>query len=282
MGIVFGQTNPEILRDPERVLPVVINQLLPIGLKGLLVAGLMAAGMSTFDSLVNAGASYWVKDIYQGFINSDASDRQLMRHSRWSSLIIVVIGLLLTLNIQSINEIWGWLTMSIGAGMLIPQLLRWYWWRMNGYGFAAGIAVGMISAIVQRIFLPGLAEYLAFLLVSSLSLAATLLGTIFSQPPDFTILRKFYTTTRPFGFWRPVRKTLSSSSKGNIKKENRRDIWATFLAVPWQMTLFLTVMVVLFKNWQVFFSLLGLLILLSTGLYFLWFRHLSDEVEIQD
>ena len=92
MGVVLGTTEG-VIKDPETVLPVVINQLVPIGMKGLLVAGLMAAAMSTFDSTVNAGAAYWVKDIYQTYINPKASEKQLMRHSRWSSVIIVILGL---------------------------------------------------------------------------------------------------------------------------------------------------------------------------------------------
>ena len=39
-----------------------------------------------------------------------------------------------TITIKKINEMWAWITMGIGAGMLIPQVIRWYWWRFNGYG----------------------------------------------------------------------------------------------------------------------------------------------------
>jgi Na+/proline symporter len=104
MGVVLGTTEG-VIKDPETVLPVVINQLVPIGIKGVLVAGLMAAAMSTFDSTVNAGAAYWVKDIYQTYINPQASEKLLMRHGRWSSVIIVILGLGFMLAINNINEI---------------------------------------------------------------------------------------------------------------------------------------------------------------------------------
>ncbi|MEO2159525.1 MAG: hypothetical protein ABGX14_00255 [bacterium] len=77
--------------DPELVLPAVIETL-PIGIKGFLIAGLMAAGMSTFDSTVNAGAAYWVKDIYQLYINPQASEKKLMAHSYMASVFIVIAG----------------------------------------------------------------------------------------------------------------------------------------------------------------------------------------------
>ena len=90
LGISLGVNSGEIINDPEKVLPAVIFSLLPVGLKGFLVAGLMAAAMSTFSSLINSGASYWVKDIYQEFINPTASDKKLIFQSRISSLLIVL------------------------------------------------------------------------------------------------------------------------------------------------------------------------------------------------
>ncbi len=275
MGVVLGT-----VQDPETVLPVVINQLVPMGVKGLLIAGLMAAAMSTFDSTVNAGAAYWVKDIYQTYINPQASQKQLLVHSRVSSVIIVLLGLLFTLAIRNINEIWGWITSSLGAGLLIPTLARWYWWRMNGYGFAAGTVAGMVAAVLQRLFLPHVPEYVAFSIATISSLIGMVIGTYVSRPTDENVLLEFYKRTRPFGMWRPVRDKMKSTTLEKIDRENRRDILSTFFAVPWQLVLFLTGMAVIFKRWDEFFWLLIVLVLLSVGLYFNWFRHLSEEVPV--
>lgn len=280
MGVVLG-TQQGVIQDPETVLPVVINQLVPIGIKGLLVAGLMAAAMSTFDSTVNAGAAYWVKDIYQTYINPKASEKQLLRHSRWSSVIIVILGLAFMLVIKNINEIWGWITSSLGAGLLIPTLARWYWWRMNGYGFAAGTVAGMAAAVLQRIFLPEIPEYYAFTIATVSSLIGMIIGTYVSKPTDEQTLFEFYKRTRPFGFWKPVRKKIAAETMDKINKENRRDILSTFFAVPWQVALFLTGMAVILKRWDQFLWLGLILIILSVGLYFNWFRHLSKEVEVE-
>lgn len=279
MGIVLG-SQQGVIQDPETVLPVVINELVPTGLKGLLIAGLMAAAMSTFDSTVNAGAAYWVKDIYQAYINPKATTKQLMTHSRWSSVIIVILGLLFMLFIRNINEIWGWITSSLGAGLLIPILARWYWWRMNGYGFAAGTAAGMIVAVLQRLFLPDIPEYFAFLIATSASLIGMIAGTLSAPPTDMAVLTEFYKRTRPFGFWGPIRKSIPDEVMAQINSENRRDIFSTFLAVPWQVVLFLTTMAIILQDWTQFTWLLIILIALSTGLYFKWFRHLSSEVKV--
>jgi solute:Na+ symporter, SSS family len=281
MGVVLG-SQQGVIQDPETVLPVVINQLVPIGIKGLLVAGLMAAAMSTFDSTVNAGAAYWVKDIYKQYINPNATEKQLMSHSRWSSVLLVVLGLGFMLLINNINEIWGWITSSLGAGLLIPTLARWYWWRMNGYGFAAGTAAGMIAAVLQRIFLPEIPEYYAFAIATTSSLLGMIIGTYSAAPTNESVLLEFYKRTRPFGFWGPIRKKIQSETLDQINKENRRDILSTFLAVPWQVVLFLTGMAVILKRWDQFTWLALILAALSIGLYFNWFRHLSSEVKVED
>ncbi|UCF65170.1 MAG: sodium:solute symporter, partial [bacterium] len=275
MGVALGN-----IQDPEIVLPRVINELVPLGVKGLLVAGLMAAAMSTFDSTVNAGAAYWVKDIYQTYLNPRATEKQLLLHGRVSSVIIVLLGLLFTLAIRNINEIWGWITSSLGAGLLIPTLARWYWWRMNGYGFAAGTVAGMLAAVVQRILIPDIPEYFAFIIATVSSLVGMIVGTYASRPTSESTLLEFYKRTRPFGIWGPIRKKLSDHTRQQINQENRRDILSTFFAVPWQIVLFLTGMAVIFKRWDEFLWLGILLILLSIGLYFNWFRHLSTEVKV--
>ncbi len=280
MGVMLG-TQQGVIQDPETVLPVVINHMVPIGVKGFLVAGLMAAAMSTFDSTVNAGAAYWVKDIYQAYINPEASEKQLMRHSRWSSVIIVVLGLGFMLLIRNINEIWGWITSSLGAGLLIPTLARWYWWRMNGMGFAAGTVAGMVAAVIQRILWPDIPEYFSFSIATSASLIGMIIGTYAARPTDEKVLYEFYKRTRPFGFWGPVREKIAASTMDKINKENRRDILSTFMAVPWQIVLFLTGMTIIYKRWDEFFWLVLILAGLSTGLYFKWFRHLSTEVEVE-
>lgn len=281
MGVVLG-TQQGVIQDPETVLPVVINNLVPIGIKGLLVAGLMAAAMSTFDSTVNAGAAYWVKDIYQTYINPQATEKQLLSHSRWSSVLLVVLGLGFMLLIDNINDIWGYITSSLGAGLLIPTLARWYWWRMNGYGFAVGTAAGMIAAVIQRIVLPDIPEYSAFIITTVSSLVGMIVGTYSAPATDEAVLLEFYKRTRPFGFWGPVRKKLASKTMDYINRENKRDIIATFFAVPWQVVLFLTGMAIILKRWDQFAWLVIILAALSLGLYFKWFRHLSDEVKVDD
>jgi Na+/proline symporter len=248
--------------------------------KGFLIAGLMAAAMSTFDSTVNAGAAYWVKDLYQTYLRPNASQKNLMFQSRLASIVIVILALLFSLVISNINEIWGWITMGIGAGMFIPQVIRWYWWRFNGYGFAIGTAFGMVAAVLTKAFGGPIAEYNSFLIASGSSLVGCILGTYLTPATESSVLSNFYKITRPFGFWGSIKQELSKEIQLKIDTENRRDIIATFFAVPWQVVLFLTGMMIVMKQWTNAMNLGVLLVVLSVGLYWFWFRHLSKEVKV--
>ena len=280
LGIYHGIETGSVIADPELVLPTVIKNYIPAGVRGFLIAGLMAAAMSTFDSTVNAGAAYWVKDLYQAYLRPRASEKDLMFQARLASVGIVLLALLFSLTISNINEIWGWITMGIGAGMFIPQVIRWYWWRFNGYGFAIGTAVGMTAAVLTKAFAGPIPEYTSFLIASGSSLAGCILGTLLTPATENNVLENFYRVTRPFGFWSHIRGSLPKAVQSKVNQENRRDIIATFFAVPWQVVLFLTGMMIVMKQWTNVLNLGFLLILLSAGLYWFWFRHLSKEVKI--
>ena len=279
LGVHYGLTH-QVIADPELVLPTVLNTYIPGGMKGLIVAGLMAAAMSTFDSTVNAGAAYWVKDLYQTFLNPKATERQLMRHSYWASAVIIILGTVASFGISNINEIWGWITMGIGAGMFIPQVLRWYWWRFNGYGFAWGTVAGMVAAVMTKVFAGTIPEYWSFSIACVSSLLGCILGTYLTSPTDPKVLLNFYKITRPFGFWGPVRSNLPAETMRKINTENRRDLLATCFAVPWQVVLFLLFMMMVLKRWDNVSVLFVTLLALSVGLYLSWFRHLSTEVRV--
>jgi Na+/proline symporter len=274
MGINYGLSN-QVIANPEEVLPVVLLEMIPVGLKGLLVAGLIAAAMSTFDSVVNAGAAYWTRDIYQRFLNPDADEELLVWHSRLSSAAVVVIGMLSTYAFSTLNDVWGWLTMGLGAGLLIPQVIRWYWWRFNGYGYAGGVAVGMTLAIAQRIVMPGLGETWQFVFIGSATLVASIVIALLTEPTDEDVLTTFYEETKPFGLWGTVRQRIDALDLEAIRAENRRDILAICVAVPWQLTLFLTTMMAVTREWATVAVLTALLVVLTVALYFLWYRHLS-------
>jgi Na+/proline symporter len=111
--------------------------MLPAGVRGFVIAALLSGFLATFNSTVNGGASYIVKDIYHKYINPSATDRKLIYASYFSSALLIVMGISIGFAAKSINQMFTWIMGTLGAGVLMPNVLRWYWWRMN-VGYAAG------------------------------------------------------------------------------------------------------------------------------------------------
>jgi SSS family solute:Na+ symporter len=197
--------------DPEKILPVVIVQMIPAGLRGFLIAALLAAFMSSFSSTVNAAASIFVRDIVQPAIPT-LSVKALIRVSYVATVSIVVAGIAVGTQAESIKSIWVWMLAGVIGATLIPNVLRWHWWRFNGWGYAAGIFGGLGTAtlfgIAQSLHwfgAAGLPEYIYAPIISLASLAGCLLGSLLTPATPAAVLETFYTRVRPFGFWKPVR-----------------------------------------------------------------------------
>jgi hypothetical protein len=177
----------------------------------------------------------------------------------------------------NINDIRGWITMAFGTGLFIPLLLRWYWWRYNGYGFSLGTLFGMLSAVLIRVFKIELTEVMSFVVPSVISLVGCVLGSLLTQPTSRETLLNFVKVTRPFGFWQPIVTQLSREDQDAIRGECRRDLAAIVFAVPWQLVLFLLGMVFVLRQWSTFAALLAAFAVLSAGVYWFWFRHLRTD-----
>lgn len=266
------------LQDPEMALPTVIAQYAPSGIKGLLVACFMAAAMSTFVAVINASAAYWVKDIYQAYLNPKASEKTLVTQSRVASIVTVLLGLVFSFPVVNINDIWGWITMAFGSGLFVPLLLRWYWWRYNGYGFAAGTAMGMLAAVATRYAGVEVPEYMNFLIPGGASLLGCIVGTYATQPTSAATLKNFFSVTKPFGFWGPVRKEFSSQELARVDEDNRWDVLATFIAVPWMLAMCMAGILLVMKRWDQLTWTVGAFVVLSAALYVTWFRRLRDDI----
>ena len=134
--------------EPELALPVVIMELVPVGIKGLLIAAVIAAAMSTLSGFMNSSAAYFVKDIYHRHIRPEASQRQLVKVSYVATASILAIGVLVGWGARTIDSIWGWIIMGLLTGVLPPNIAKWFWWRFNGLGFALGMVSGLVGAIL--------------------------------------------------------------------------------------------------------------------------------------
>jgi Na+/proline symporter len=264
--------------NPEQILPAVLLNQMPVGLKGILVVAMFAAMMSAKNGMVNGASALFVRDIYQNFLRPKAANRELIFASYLSTLGVVIVGFYFGVAATSINDLWGWIVMSFGAGGLAPGLLRLYWWRCNAPGMFGGILLGGVGAILQRIFMPAMPEWEQFLIMTALSFVGTIAGSLLTKPTPTETVRHFYRTTRPFGLWGPFLHEFQGEQRAAIVREHRNDIIAVPFAMLWQVTLFLLPMQIVIKSYTNFFYTLPLFLIAAAGMYQFWWKPLPKRV----
>lgn len=228
----------------ERVLPLVLqSDFIPTGARGLIVAALLAAAMSTFDSTINAGASYVMNDLYAPW-RGPAGPRELVWVGYAASGLIVGLGLVIALLAgASVLGVWVGIVMLLFPAFLVPFALRWYWARFNGAGFATGIAAGFLAAVVCFLRAPaGWNEAQPFLAIAAVSLGASVAATLLTAPVPAAVLRKFHARVAPFGWW-------PREWREPHRAEHRRDLVRLAMALAWQILTFLIPMGLVLGLW---------------------------------
>jgi Na+/proline symporter len=279
MGIaLLALTGVAGVTDSERVMPLVLRDYLPLGVRGIVIAGLLAAFMSTFSSTVNSGAAFIVRDIWQPYFRPRATAKQAVRFSYLATVLLVVFGLVIGFQSESIAEIWNWMMVTLGAGVIIPNALRWYWWRMNGWGYALGTLGGMILSAIA-LFFDTLPVYVVFPLIVLASFLLSILGSLLTSPVEKDVLVSFYRSVRPFGLWRPIKKaTQFTVEERTSKAEN---VWLTVLNVLLGMTaiasLYLFPMYLVGHWYRLSFLCLGTVLMAVFVMRFTWYRNLPQS-----
>ncbi len=263
--------------NPEQILPAVLLNSIPTGLRGLLIVAMLAAMMSTLTGEVNKTSAQVVKDIYQNSLRPKAKNRELILVAYISTAAIVAGSFWMGISAKSINSLWGWIIMSLTAGGLAPYVLRLYWWRCNAWGQIGGTVLGGIGAVTQRIIAPEMSELYQFGLMTGLSFAGTIGFSYMTAPTPMPILRNFYRTTRPFGWWGPLK---ADTEPGLLKKwqaEHRNDIISVPFVMTAQVTIFLMPMQIMIKSYSAFFMTLPIFIFAVIGTYWFWWRNLPPK-----
>ncbi len=190
--------------DFERILPAAILKFAPVGLLGLFLVELMASFIGTFAGTLNAAQAYMVNDIYLKSVKSDASNVEISRMNYLSGITIVAISIILGIFAKDVNSILQWIVGALYGGYIAANMLKWYWWRFNANGFFWGMLAGIVSAMVFPYVFQGAVPLYYFPLILLLSVTGCVLGSLMSPPTDMPVLKSFYTTVRPWGFWKPV------------------------------------------------------------------------------
>lgn len=263
--------------NPEMIMSTVLGSRIPTGISGIILICLIAAAMSTIDITINKAAGFFVKDVYQAYLRRDAKNKELISASYVFTLALVGAGFAMAYSVKNVNQIWGWMVMSLNAGLVAPALLRLYWWRFSGAAFAIGTGFGIGLSILQWHFYPDMDERLSMVTLLGGTVLVTIIVSFIFRPAPDDVLEKFYRRTKPFGLWGPLKKRLDPETLRRMNKEHRNDILAVPFVLGWQVTMFLMAMQVVMHAWKSFAVTLAISAVCVTGMYFFWYRHLPKE-----
>ena len=266
------------ITDFEQVLPAVINNYLPAGLIGLMLAGFLGAFMSNFSGTLNAAQAYIVNDIYLRYINPGAEKKKVLLISYSSGILMMFVGITLGLLIHYVNDIFTIITAGLYGGFVCANVLKWYWWRFNAHGYFWGMAAGIVASIIFTNLFPGLKLLFAFPLLFIIELIACIIGTYTAPATDEAVLKQFYKTVRPWGFWKPVlAKVKADDPSFNPNKNLGINILNVVLGTFGQVLLMLFPMYLVLMNWKAFGIVSALIIVVLLIMYNTWYKKLDED-----
>jgi solute:Na+ symporter, SSS family len=264
--------------DFELLLPLAIKNFIPVGWMGVLLAGLIAAFMSTYAAFVNAAPAYVVNDIYKRYIKPDADDKTTMRMSYISSVTLVVVGIFFGFFVDSIDALTKWIVASLYGGYAAPNALKWIWWRFNGYGYFWGMLAGLAGSMLVPKLFPELSSLNAFPILFAIAMLGSVLGSLLTKPDDEAVLDNFYRKTRPWGFWKPVVERLRVQDPTFVPNQDfKRDAANVVIGMAWQMSQVVLPMYLMFGMWWQFAVSAAVFVATSVALKLNWIDKLPAD-----
>lgn len=281
--------------DLEIILPKVINNHVPVGIKGLLLAGLLAAFMSTFSAFVNSGPAYIVNDIYKKYFKPDAAPKHYVRASHIASFVVVILGVIMGFFAESINSITLWITSALYGGYVAANFLKWVWWRFNGWGYFWGMVAGLLIATIQFLLDQNKANFAEdswlfelahipaiylFPIIFIFSLLGSFLGTFLTPATNMETLKSFYTNVRPWGWWKPVRRQLKTDGSP-VAKNNEFiiDMVNCAIGIIWQSSMILMPIYLMIRDYPKMWWTIAVFAVTSLILKYTWLdrvRHIKN------
>ena len=219
--------------------PLVMNSLLGPGMKGILIVSFLAAFMSTIDTHLNWGASYIINDIYKRFFKPNESEKHYVVVSKVVTILLMILAAFTALKMQSISKAWAFI-FSMGAGIGLVLILRWFWWRINAWSEIVALSTSIIITILLEIlswwqvtktedtyslfgtepilFGVQIQVHHKLIIIVPLAILSWLFATFITKPEPIEHLKIFYSRVQPGGWWGPVtndfKHTLQPVSKG--------------------------------------------------------------------
>ena len=226
-----GTSPAAFVAEREATFVLGIAQLMPIGLLGLMLAGMLAALASTLDTHLNWGASYLTHDLYARFgrraQGAEPAAAALVRVARISNLLLLAAAFAVMTQLGSIRAAWE-TGLLLGSGVGVVLVLRWLWWRITAWGELAAIAASAACVPLTLAVIPEQQAPLRLLAVAAFSTAAAIAVSLRVQPAAPGDVLAFYRRVRPPGAWGPVAR-LAGEDPGRPVRELGRGLAAMAL-----------------------------------------------------
>ncbi|MCL4179638.1 MAG: Na+:solute symporter [Verrucomicrobia bacterium] len=264
--------------DFEKVLPLAIKEFVPVGLMGLLLAGLFAAFMGTFASTVNAAPAYLINDVYLRYINPRATGKKLIYGSYLICALVVVTSTVVGFFVADINSVLQWIVSALYGGYIAANVLKWHWWRFNGHGYFWGMAAGIVASMVFPLLFPTALPLYYFPLTLAVSVLGCIAGTYATPPTEERVLMAFYRTTRPWGFWKPIHdRVVALDPEFRRNPDFRRDMVNVAVGIVWQLCLTVVPIYIVLKQGLPLLSSVVVLLVTSMILKTNWYDRLETR-----
>jgi solute:Na+ symporter, SSS family len=288
MPVLKGQPKP----DFEVILSQVVSNYLPAGIRGIVLAGLLASFMSTFSAFVNAAPAYLVNDFYKKYFKPNESPRHYVKCSYLTSITIILIGCFFGLFANSLSSLTLWISSALYGGYAAANVLKWIWWRFNGYGYFAGMLAGLLSATFvpklmawlsatwftnyQELFGSGIGTLISFFIILVLSISASIIGCLLTPMPNKNVLQTFYTNTKPWGFWSPVLQWVKQVEPAfEPNRQFKWDMLNVLVGICWQMSMVIMPVFFVFGFVSYGFTAMGVWLVCMIILKFTWYDRLK-------
>ena len=286
LGLVALNVVPGQHIDAENIMPQVLNStIFPTGLKGIVLAILLASSMAILNAMVNVTSSVIVNDIFRIYVFKNAPEKRLVRMGQLASIGVLIIVLFAGLAFTSIVSAWETMLFVVVTMILVPATMRWHWWRYSAKGFVYGMIGSALFIIFQQIFLHSLGTVYGLGVNVAGCLAVNIIIGFLCKPTDMDVLVKFYAKIQPFGFWGPVRR--EAEKRGLVKRHNKQPIFDAInlpLSAAFQVCFAFIIFFLMIRQWEKLWLWGSLLVGLIIVLYFTWYKTLpaKDSPENQD
>ena len=269
--------------------PLVMNTLLGPGLKGILIVSFLAAFMSTIDTHLNWGASYLINDVYKRFYRPNETDTHYVIVGKIVTIILMVLAAYTALKMESISKAWEFI-FSMGAGIGLVLILRWFWWRINAWSEISALTTSILITISLELLsysqtISRGVEYSLFgtapiifgitlqihhklIITVPMAILAWITVTFLTKPEPEEKLKEFYNRIQPGGWWKPIignyNHTLKPVTDGIFIQ------WLAGVMMIYGLTFGIGNLI--FRKYSYSVLLLGIALI---GFYLIWNRNLS-------